>query len=48
MDSVKMDNQEFDLNIHTARLLMDEPFLPLSLDALIKTASFMIPTAGVM
>ena len=48
MDSVKMDNQEFDLNIHTARLLMDEPFFAAISRRIDKTASFAIPTAGVM
>ncbi len=39
---------EFDLNIHTARLLMDEPFFAAISRRIDKRASFAIPTAGVM
>ena len=35
METVMSDNKEFDLNMHTARLLMDEPFS--ALDPLIRT-----------
>ncbi len=43
-----MQEQEFDLNIHTARLLMDEPFFAAISRRIDKRASFAIPTAGVM
>ena len=39
---------EFDLNLHTARLLMDEPFFAAISRRIDKRASFAIPTAGVM
>lgn len=38
----------FDLNIHTARLLMDEPFFASISRRIDKRATFAIPTAGVM
>ena len=38
----------FDLNIHTARLLMDEPFFAAVSRRIDKRASYAIPTAGVM
>ena len=41
-------SEEFDLNIHTARLLMDEPFFAAISRRIDKRASFAIPTAGVM
>ena len=40
--------EEFDLNIHTARLLMDEPFFASISRRIDKRASFAVPTAGVM
>lgn len=39
---------DFDLNIHTARLLMDEPFFAAISRRIDKRASYAIPTAGVM
>ena len=39
---------EFDLNLHTARLLMDEPFFAAISRRIDKRASFAVPTAGVM
>ena len=39
---------EFDLNLHTARLLMDEPFFASISRRIDKRASFALPTAGVM
>ena len=39
---------EFDLNIHTARLLMDEPFFAAISRRIDKRATYSIPTAGVM
>jgi predicted metal-dependent peptidase len=39
---------DFDLNIHTARLLMDEPFFAAVSRRIDKRASYAIPTAGVM
>lgn len=42
------DNREFDLNMHTARLLMDEPFFASISRRIDKRASTAIPTAGVM
>jgi predicted metal-dependent peptidase len=39
---------DFDLNIHTARLLMDEPFFAAVSRRIDKRASHAIPTAGVM
>lgn len=42
-----MDN-EFNLNDHTARLLMDEPFFASISRRIDKRASFAVPTAGVM
>tara|TARA_B100000282_G_scaffold66781_1_gene44972 strand:+ start:824 stop:2011 length:1188 start_codon:yes stop_codon:yes gene_type:complete len=38
----------FDLNIHTARLLMDEPFFAAVSRRIDKRASYAIPTAGVL
>ena len=38
----------FDLNIHTARLLMDEPFFAAISRRIDKRASYAVPTAGVM
>ena len=38
----------FDLNIHTARLLMDEPFFAAVSRRIDKRATYGIPTAGVM
>ena len=43
-----MNFSEFDLNMHTARLLMDEPFFAAISRRIDKRASFAIPTAGVM
>ena len=43
-----MNPEEFDLNIHTARLLMDEPFFASISRRIDKRASFALPTAGVM
>jgi len=40
--------REFDLNMHTARLLMDEPFFASISRRIDKRASFALPTAGVM
>ena len=40
--------RDFDLNIHTARLLMDEPFFAAISRRIDKRASYAIPTAGVM
>ena len=45
-----MDNEQktvFNLNMHTARLLMDEPFFASLSRRVNKTSSTMIPTAGV-
>ncbi len=42
------DNKDFDLNMHTARLLMDEPFFAAISRRIDKRASFALPTAGVM
>ena len=42
------DNKDFDLNMHTARLLMDEPFFAAISRRIDKRASTAIPTAGVM
>lgn len=42
------NTEEFDLNIHTARLLMDEPFFAAVSRRIDKRASYAIPTAGVM
>ena len=39
---------DFDLNIHTARLLMDEPFFAAISRRIDKRATYSIPTAGVM
>lgn len=39
---------KFDLNIHTARLLMDEPFFSAVSRRIDKRATYGIPTAGVM
>ena len=39
---------EFDLNMHTARLLMDEPFFAAISRRIDKRASYAIPTAGVL
>lgn len=43
-----MSNKEFDLNEHTARLLLDEPFFAAISRRIDKRASNAIPTAGVM
>ena len=43
-----MNFSDFDLNMHTARLLMDEPFFAAISRRIDKRASFAIPTAGVM
>ena len=43
-----MSNKEFDLNMNTARLLMDEPFFAAISRRIDKRASYAIPTAGVM
>mgnify|MGYP001256092383 FL=1 len=40
--------REFDLNMHTARLLMDEPFFAAVSRRIDKRASYAIPTAGVL
>jgi len=48
MEAVMSDNQEFDLNMNTARLLMDEPFFAAISRRIDKRASTAIPTAGVM
>ena len=42
------DHKEFDLNLNTARLLMDEPFFAAISRRIDKRASYAIPTAGVM
>lgn len=42
------NTKEFDLNFHTARLLMSEPFFAAISRRVNKRASFGIPTAGVM
>mgnify|MGYP001212743140 CR=1 FL=1 len=41
-------NNNFDLNLHTARLLMDEPFFASISRRIDKRASYSVPTAGVM
>ncbi len=41
-------NKEFDLNMHTAKLLMEEPFFAAISRRIDKRASRAIPTAGVM
>ncbi len=43
-----MSEQEFDLNLNTARLLMEEPFFAAISRRIDKRASYAIPTAGVM
>jgi len=43
-----VEKKEFDLNLHTARLLMDEPFFAAISRRVNKSASHSIPTAGVM
>lgn len=43
-----MSEKDFDLNMHTARLLMDEPFFASISRRIDKRASFALPTAGVM
>jgi predicted metal-dependent peptidase len=43
-----MSDKEFDLNTHTARLLLDEPFFAAISRRIDKRASGAIPTAGVM
>jgi predicted metal-dependent peptidase len=48
MEAVMSDNKEFDLNMNTARLLMDEPFFAAISRRIDKRASTAIPTAGVM
>jgi len=42
-----MKTKEFDLNMHTARLLMDEPFFAAISRRIDKRVCFSIPTAGV-
>ncbi len=43
-----MSAKEFDLNLNTARLLMEEPFFAAISRRIDKRASYAIPTAGVM
>lgn len=43
-----MDEQTFDLNMHTAKLLLEEPFFASISRRIDKRASFSVPTAGVM
>lgn len=43
-----MSAREFDLNMNTARLLMDEPFFAAISRRIDKRASYAIPTAGVL
>ncbi len=43
-----MSAREFDLNLNTARLLMEEPFFAAISRRIDKRASYAIPTAGVM
>ena len=40
--------QTFDLNMHTAKLLLEEPFFAAISRRIDKRASYAIPTAGVM
>ena len=42
------EENDFDLNMHTARLLMSEPFFAAISRRINKRASYGIPTAGVM
>ena len=42
------NDNDFDLNMHTARLLLNEPFFAAVSRRIHKRASFGIPTAGVM
>ena len=42
-----MPDKPFDLNLHTARLLMREPFFAALSRRIDKTASTSVPTAGV-
>ena len=44
---VKKKEKDFDLNLHTARLLMSEPFFASLSRRVNKTSSTLIPTAGV-
>ena len=48
MNIQSSDNNDFDLNMHTARLLMSEPFFAAISRRINKRASYGIPTAGVM
>ena len=48
MNIQSSDNNDFDLNMHTARLLMNEPFFAAISRRINKRASYGIPTAGVM
>jgi predicted metal-dependent peptidase len=48
MNIQSRDNNDFDLNMHTARLLMNEPFFSAVSRRINKRASYGIPTAGVM
>ena len=48
MDTTTPAQKEFDLNLNTARLLMDEPFFAAISRRIDKRASYAIPTAGVM
>ena len=48
MNIQSRDNNDFDLNMHTARLLMSEPFFAAISRRINKRASYGIPTAGVM
>ena len=47
-DLARKEEREFDLNMNTARLLMDEPFFAAISRRIDKRASYAIPTAGVM
>jgi len=48
MNIQSRDNNDFDLNMHTARLLMNEPFFAAISRRINKRASYGIPTVGVM
>ena len=47
-ESSNIEETKFDLNMHTARLLMDEPFFAAISRRIDKRASHALPTAGVM
>ena len=47
MADPKTDMKPFNLNMHTARLLMQEPFFAALSRRIDKTASTSVPTAGV-